>query len=159
MTKKEENIELLNITRVFEMPFNYHEGFNYSRFIKELRDNKKIFGIKCSKCHKVYVPPRVVCRDCFLKMEEFVPVSDEGIIVAFSVINVPYTDPNTGEPKKLPFTAAYIQLDGTDSKILHCLNELDESKIRTGMKVKAVFSDKRTGDYFTDIMYFKLTAS
>ena len=156
MTKKEENTQLLDITRVFEMPFNYHAGFGYSKFIKELRDNKKIFGIKCSTCHKIYVPPRPVCRDCFIKMEEFVPVSDEGIIVAFSVITVPYTDPNTGEPKKLPFTAAYIKLDGTDSNILHCLNEGDGSKIRTGMKVKAVFSEKRTGDYFTDIMHFKL---
>ena len=87
-------------------------------------------------------------------MEEFVPVSDEGIIVAFSVITVPYTDPNTGEPKKLPFTAAYIKLDGTDSNILHCLNEGDGSKIRTGMKVKARWAAERKG--FTDIMHFKL---
>jgi uncharacterized protein len=151
-----KNIKLLNITRAFEMPFNYHAGFNYSKLLKELRDNKRIFGIKCSKCHKVYVPPRVVCRDCFLKMEEFVPVSDEGKLVAFSVCSIPYTDPNTGEPKKLPFTVAYINLDGTDSNIMHCLDELDEAKIRTGMKVKAVFSEKRTGDYFTDIMHFKL---
>ncbi len=151
-----KNIKLLDITRTFEMPFNYHAGFNYSKLLKELRDNKRIFGIKCSKCHKVYVPPRIVCRDCFLKMEEFVPVSDEGKLVAFSVCSIPYTDPNTGEPKKLPFTVAYINLDGTDSNIMHCLDELDEAKIRTGMKVKAVFSEERTGDYFSDIMHFKL---
>lgn len=154
--KKEDNLELLEITGSFEMPFNYHAGFCYSRFLKELRDNKKIVGIKCSKCHKIYVPPRIVCRDCFIKMEEFVEVSSEGTLVAFSVANFPYIDPNTGEPKKLPFTQAYIQLDGTDSKILHCLNETDESKIKTGMKVKAVFNNKRTGDYFSDIMHFKI---
>ncbi len=154
--KKEKNSELLEISGKFEIPFNYHAGFGYSRFLMELRDHKRIVGVKCPKCHKIYVPPRPLCRDCFVKLDEFVPVSDEGKLVAFSVANVPYTDPNTGNPKKLPYTAAYIQLDGTDSKILHCLNELDGSKIKTGVKVKAVFDEKRTGDYFTDIKYFKL---
>lgn len=154
--KKEDTFELLDITGSFEMPFNYDAGFCYSRFLKELRDHKKIVGVKCSKCHKIYVPPRIVCKDCFMKMEEFVEVSSEGTLVAFSVANFPYTDPSTGKQKKIPFTQAYIQLDGTDSKILHCLDETDESKIKTGVKVKAVFSEKRTGDYFSDIQYFKM---
>lgn len=154
-----KDIELLGLTRAFEMPFDYRAGFNYSKFLKELRDHQRIFGIKCSQCHKIYVPPRVVCRDCFLKMEEFVTVSDEGKLIAFSVCNVPYIDPNTGEPKKLPFTVAYINLDGTDSNIMHCLDEMDESNIQTGMKVKAVFAENRTGDYFTDIVHFKLIRS
>lgn len=156
MEQERTGPELLSITRVADMPFNYHAGFYYSRFLRELRDNKRIYGVKCPKCEKIYVPPRIVCRDCFVTMEEFVPVSDKGTLLAFTVITVPYTDPNTGEPKKLPFTVAYVRLDGTDSNIMHCLDETDEKKIETGARVQAVFSNSRTGDYFTDIKHFRI---
>ena len=156
MAKRKESSELLDITRTLAAAYDYHAGFHYSRFLKELKTNKRIYGVKCPKCKKVYVPPRIVCRDCFVKMEEFVPVSDQGTLVAFTVTTVPYIDPSTGETRKLPFTAAYVRLDGSDSNIMHCLDETDESKIKTGMRVQAVFSNNRTGDYFTDIKHFRI---
>ncbi|MBU2550600.1 MAG: OB-fold domain-containing protein, partial [Proteobacteria bacterium] len=94
-------------------------------------------------------------HDCFVKNEEFVPVSDKGTVTAYTVTTVPYTNPDTGEPKKLPYTAAYIQLDGTFGNIMHQLEEGDESKLRTGMRVQAVFAEERTGSHFTDIVHFK----
>lgn len=146
----------LSITYMADMPYDYHAGFYYSRFLKELRDNKRIYGIKCPRCEKVYVPPRIVCRDCFVTMEEFVEVGNEGTLLAFTVTNFPYTDTTRGEPKKIPYTAAYIKLDGSDSNIVHCLDETDEKKIKAGMRVRAVFSDTRTGDYFHDIDHFEI---
>lgn len=146
----------LSITYMADMPYDYHAGFYYSRFLKELRDNKRIYGVKCPKCGKVYVPPRIVCRDCFVTMEEFVEVGNEGTLLAFTVTNFPYTDTTRGEPKKIPYTAAYIKLDGSDSNIVHCLDETDEKKIKAGMRVRAVFSDTRTGDYFHDIDRFEI---
>ena len=156
MEQKERGPDHMSITSMADVPYNYHAGFYYSRFLRELRDNQRIYGVKCPRCGRVYVPPRIVCRDCFVTMEEFVPVSDQGRLLAFTVTRVPYTDPATGEPKKLPFTAAYIRLDGSDSNIMHCLNERDEKKIRAGMRVQAVFSRKRTGDYFADIKHFEI---
>ncbi len=154
--KQKRNYELISLSSMADMPYNYHAGYYYSKFLRELRDNKRIYGVKCHKCGRIYVPPRIVCRDCFVKIEEFVPVSNQGTIIAFTVTAVPYTDPNTGEPKKIPFAAAYIKLDGTDSNILHRLDEIDQSRIKAGMRVHAVFSDKRTGDYFHDIDHFKI---
>jgi uncharacterized OB-fold protein len=89
-------------------------------------------------------------------MEEFVPVGDRGTLLAFTVTKFAYTDTTTGGPKRIPYTAAYIKLDGSDSNILHCLDETDEGKIRAGMRVQAVFSDDRTGDYFHDIDHFTI---
>lgn len=146
----------LSITYMADMPYDYHAGFYYSRFLKELRDNKRIYGVKCPRCGKVYVPPRIVCRDCFVTMEEFVEVGNEGTLLAFTVTNFPYTDTTRGEPKKIPYTAAYIKLDGSDSNIVHCLDETDEKKIKAGMRVRVVFSDTRTGDYFHDIDHFEI---
>jgi len=151
-----DNPNLLSISYVVDAPYNYNAGYYVSRYLKELQENKRIIGVKCPKCGRVYVPPRVVCNKCFVKTEEFVPVSDKGVIMAFTVTRVPYTNPNTGEPKKLPFTLAYIKLDGSDSNIMHILDETNERKIKTGMRVQAVFSDNRTGDHFTDIKHFKI---
>jgi len=153
--KKDRDTEISSITYMVNMPYNYNAGYYVSRYLTELQKNKRIIGVKCPKCGKVYVPPRVTCRECFVRMEEFVPVSEKGTVIAFTVTSVPYTNPNTGEPKKLPFTAAYIRLDGSNSNILHCLEELDEKNLETGMRVQAVFSENRTGDHFTDIKYFR----
>lgn len=153
--KKEERGEILSIGAMVDVPYNYNAGYYVSRYLRELQENKRLLGVKCPRCGKVYVPPRVVCRDCFVKNEEFVPVSDRGTVMAYTVTTVPHTNPNTGEPKKLPFTAAYIRLDGSDTNIMHCLEEGDKSKLKTGMRVQAVFGEDRTGDHFTDIRHFK----
>lgn len=156
MEGKSMETEALRVKCTADMPYSYHAGFYYSRFLNELRDNKRIVGVKCPRCGKVYVPPRMVCRDCFVTMEEFVPVSEEGTLLAFTVTSFPYIDTTKGEPKKIPYTAAYIRLDGADSNIVHCLDETDEKKITAGMRVQAVFNDNRTGDYFHDIDHFTI---
>jgi uncharacterized OB-fold protein len=156
MEQGKEASKPLSVKYIADMPYKYHAGYYYSRFLRELRDNKRIVGVKCPKCGKVYVPPRIVCRDCFVKMEEFVAVSDKGTLLAFTVTNFSYIDTTTGESKRIPFTAAFIKLDGADSNIVHRLEETDEKKIKAGLRLQAVFSDKRTGDYFHDIEYFKI---
>jgi len=145
----------LSISRIVDVPYNYSGGYYVSRYLKELKDNKLFVGVRCPECRKVYVPPRVMCADCFVRTGDFIPVSDKGIVMAYTVVTVPYTNPNTGEPKKLPFTCACIRLDGSDSNIMHCLEELDDKNLRTGMRVQAVFNEVRTGDHFTDIKHFR----
>jgi len=156
MDKDRKDSAAVSITCMADMPYSYHAGYYYSRFLKELRDNKRIVGVKCPGCGKVYVPPRIVCRDCFVRMEEYVTVTSEGTLLSYTVTNFAYTDTTTGEPKKIPYTAAYVKLDGADSNIVHCLDETDETKIKAGMRVRAVFSEERTGDYFHDIDHFEI---
>lgn len=153
--QEKESSELLSISCIVDVPYSYNAGYYVSRYLRELKENKRFVGVKCSKCGKVYVPPRVMCVVCFVKTGDFVPVSDKGTVMAYTVVTVPYTNPNKGEPKKLPFTCACIRLDGSDSNILHCLEELDDKKLRTGMRVQAVFEEVRTGDHFTDIKHFR----
>ncbi len=42
---------------------------------------------------------------------------------------------------------------------MHCLDETDEKRIAAGMRVRAVFSEDRTGDYFHDIDHFTIIGS
>ena len=50
MEEMKEGLKPLSVTYVADMPYKYHAGYYYSRFLRELRDNKKIVGVKCPKC-------------------------------------------------------------------------------------------------------------
>lgn len=138
-----------------EQPFKWAAGAYGSRFLTEIRDNKKFVGVKCPKCGKVYVPLRRVCGPCFTELTELVPVSDEGTIITYTVVSFGFVDPSTGKQKPVPYGYGAIQLDGADTYLLHFIDETDPARIKVGDRVKAVFEDddKRTGSLL-DIKHF-----
>ncbi len=136
-------------------PFRWSAGIHGSRFLTELRDNKRFVGARCPSCGKVYVPPRRVCGPCFAEMTELVPVSDEGEIVTWTVVSFGFVDPATGVQKPVPYCYAAIMLDGSDTVLLHYVDETDPEKIEIGARVKAVFEEERTGSLL-DIRHFEL---
>ncbi|MGQ9720047.1 MAG: Zn-ribbon domain-containing OB-fold protein [Candidatus Jordarchaeum sp.] len=152
---KEKKKEYLVITSgKMWQPYNWYVGEYWTKFFDGFKE-KKFLGIKCSKCGTVYALPRQVCGRCFVKMDEWVELGPEGVIGAFTVVKFPYIDPNTGEIiKPLPFTVAAVRLDGADSAIWHYVNELDESKIKVGRRVRIVWQDERKGNIH-DIKYFE----
>jgi uncharacterized OB-fold protein len=148
--------EYLKITSGdMEQPFEWSAGRYGSRFLTELRDNKRIVGIRCPKCGIVYAIPRQVCRTCFVEMNEWVPLKDTGTIITFTVLGFGFIDPDTGTQKPVPYTCALIRPDGADTAFAHFLDETDMSKIQIGMRAKAVFEEKRTGSLL-DIKHFVL---
>ena len=137
----------LEIPDKMEIIYKYSYG-QQSRFFRELRENKKIYGAKCLKCGKVYCPPRSHCPLCY-KETEWVPLKGTGVIRACTVQY--YT---TSEfIKKLPFICAYVQLDGSDFLMMANIEVDDTSKIKVGTRVEAVFRDTRRGS-ITDF-YFR----
>ena len=138
-----------------EQPFEWSAGRYGSRFLTELRDNKRIVGIKCPKCGLVYAIPRQVCRTCFVEMNEWVPLSDKGTLITFTVLTFGFIDPDTGTERPVPYTCALVKPDGADTCIAHFLNETDFAKIKIGMHVQAVYEDERKGSLL-DIKHFKL---
>ena len=115
-----------------------------------LRDEKKIKGTKCSKCNRVFVPPKKMCPTCFSENSEWVDVSDEGTVRSFTVARKKLAS----LPKNPPVIYGLIQLDGADTSILHFIEGIDPEKVTIGMKVKAHFSEDRKGNIL-DIAYFK----
>jgi len=132
------------------MPYSYSSGYLASRFFTELRDNTKILGVKCHKCNTVIVPPRSVCAKCYSKLEELVELPNKGTLQTFTVVH--YS--SSAHPIETPFAYGSIQLDGANTGLTHILGEVDLNKIEIGMRVKAVFGEKRKGDIL-DIKYFK----
>jgi uncharacterized OB-fold protein len=142
--------EILIAERNFDSIFSYTAGTIRSRFLTEIRDNKRIVGTKCPHCGKVWVPARSTCMKCFGSLKDFVAVSDRGTVTTYSVINCsqPFY------PAKSPFVFGIIQLDGADTGLVHLLSEIDPEDVKIGMKVQAVFKEERIGSIL-DIKYFK----
>jgi hypothetical protein len=138
-----------------EQPFHYAVGMHGSKFFKEIKENKRFIGLKCPKCGKVYIPPRGVCGECFVEMKEWVEVGPNGKIGSFTILRYAFIDPETGQQKPIPYGYGFIKLDGADTLFQHFINIEDESKVKIGARVEAVFSEKRKGT-IRDIEYFQI---
>jgi len=133
-----------------DIRYTYHVGPVATRFYDALEQEKKFLGIRCSSCATVYMPPRATCGACFKEMSDWVELKDEGVVTNYTVVH--YEEPI--HPVKAPFVYALIKLDGADTSFIHLLGEVDISKVRIGMRVKAVFADTMPGNIL-DIKYFK----
>lgn len=137
-----------------KQPFNYSVGMHGSRFFEALK-KRKILGIKCPECKKVYIPPRRVCGPCYKEMNEFVEVGPAGVIGTFTILRFAFLDPETGIQKPVPFGYGFIKLDGADTLFQHYIDITDESKVKIGARVEAVFSDQPKGS-IRDIQHFRI---
>jgi uncharacterized protein len=149
--------ELLKSDFAFPMPYEWTIGLYGSKFFKEIKEKGRFAAIKCPGCGKVYVPPRRVCGPCFTELTEIVSLPATGVITAFSVVNYPFIDPATGVQRPIPYTYGYIKIDGADNIFSNIISETDLSKIKVGMKVRAVFREKGEMEgNINDIKYFKI---
>jgi uncharacterized OB-fold protein len=142
--------EILSATRNFDSIFSYDAGAIRSRFLTDLRDHKKITGMRCPKDNIVYVPVRSVCLKCFSNLTEFVEVGQTGTLTTYSIVY----RPQPYYPVETPFVYGIIKLDGADTGLVHFVNEVDPQQVRAGMRVEPVFKEERVGSVL-DIKYFK----
>jgi uncharacterized OB-fold protein len=132
------------------LPYTYFAGRVGSKFLTTLRDEKKIMGIKCNKCNKVFVPPRQTCDVCLEDIRDnWVDVQNTGEVTNFTVVR--YDDKHL--PKKAPYVLALIKLEGADTSMVHVVEGIDVEKAKIGMKVQAVFTDETTSTIM-DIDHF-----
>ena len=137
------------------LPYKFSMGPAYKRFYEGLME-EKILGNKCPECSKVFVPARTFCPKCFIDMEDWVEVSQEGEVVTWMVAN----DGFFGMPADPPFIGALIRLEGTACNFLHLIGGLDltnedvlRNKLKPGTRVRAIWSEEKKG-HLMDIKCF-----
>ncbi|MFX0068315.1 MAG: Zn-ribbon domain-containing OB-fold protein [Promethearchaeota archaeon] len=135
-----------------ETDYVYTLGVAGERFFREIKENGKIFGVKCEECNIIFVPPKMYCERCFGKCEDWEEVNDEGVVHTFTVAHVD----EKGKPLEKPMVFAFVEIMGTKGGFIHKIGEVNPEDVFIGMEVKAVFEekDKRTGS-INDIKYFK----
>ncbi|MEU4571747.1 OB-fold domain-containing protein [Nonomuraea sp. NPDC023979] len=98
-------------------------------------------GGRCGGCGKVYVPYRLSCPECGLRIAERTELPGTGTVTTFAINNLP--DPRAPE---VPFVSAYILLDGADVPMIALVGGVPAHEVRHGMRVRAVWvpEDERT---------------
>lgn len=135
------------------LTWRYGASWYFAEFIRALRDERRLLGLRCPVCRRVYLPPRPVCGNCYAELREWVEVQDTGAVCAFTIVHTPIIDPTTGQPRPTPYGMALIQLDGADTTLNHYLAEDDATRLRIGLRVRAVWRAARTGT-LSDIVHF-----
>ena len=140
-----------------EIPVNYlyTAGVAGERFLREIKENAKILGIKCRRCNTVHIPPKIYCERCFERLDEWVELAGEGQVEAFTACHFDPDGSRLAEPEIL----AAIRLRGANESIVHRIEEVPAEGVHIGMNVKAVFREKkhRAGSIL-DIDHFKPSA-
>ncbi len=124
------------------------------RFCASLLE-RRIEALRCGGCGKRYLPPRPFCGNCRLRLNEWVPVADEGTLEAWTVQFLPILDGRTGKMRDVPYGMGLIRLDGADTTLNHYLTENDPRRLKAGLRVRAVWRDERNGA-MDDILHFEV---
>ena len=155
--EEEQGEELIMLKKLLSIPQNFATGPLMGKFLKEMRDNKRILGNKCPECGRMQIPPREICAVCRVRVEELVEVGPEGVITNYDIAYYASPDPLTGETRETPYCSAFIILEGCSGNDIfwHELDPADIGKVKSGVRVRPVWAEKRTGA-ITDIKYFTI---
>jgi uncharacterized OB-fold protein len=132
--------DVLRAPHALEYTYTRSVGPVVERFFTGLGEHR-IQGIK-SADGKVIVPPTEYDPHTGESLTEFVDVGDAGCVTTWAW----NTDPRPGQPLDRPFAWALIKLDGADTGMLHAVDAGDESKMSTGMRVKARWAADSVAD-------------
>lgn len=138
VTYKDSTKDCFILEGKMAIPNEYFVGRLGSKFIVALRNEKKILGIRCKKCNKVYIPPREYCEKCWTDISKnWVELVNEGELVNFTIVR--YNDKHL--PRKAPYILGQIKIDGSDTPLTHVVAGVDPMNVKLGMRVKAVFAE------------------
>lgn len=151
-----EPIQQLAYTMRLEYEHSY--GHYYGTLFDGIAHRRHIRGVRCPSCEGVLVPPRPLCEKCYVRTQQWVDLPDTGVVQGCSVVHIEFV----GQRVPPPYVYAEIILDGASTRLIHTVGGLtaEEARaggVRPGSRVRAVWSDRRTGS-LTDIDHFVVVA-
>lgn len=139
----------------WDLHYDVHLGATWGRFMHGLTE-RRIWANRCPGCARVFVPPQAYCESCFEATGDWLELSGEGSVAAFTVAWQGFT----GGPTP-PYAIAGIRLDGADTLLMHYVRGLDLSdpatvreRLPVGTRVRVVWAEERTGQIL-DISHFE----
>ncbi len=137
-------IKPMTLTGKISIPFSYAAGEAASKFFEGLKAGK-IIGSRCAGCGRVLVPARSFCSTCYISTYDYVEVNAFGRLVTWTEL---FSESGNHSGYGI------IKLDGASTGFVHKLKVGNGDNFKIGLKMEAVFSEKRTGS-LDDILYFK----
>jgi hypothetical protein len=121
----------LSAVHVLEFGYTRSLGPTLARFFAGLRE-RKIVGARTAD-GRVIVPPTPHDPDTGEDVAELVDLPDTGVVTTWAWV----PSPRANHPLQKPFAWALVKIDGADTAMLHVVDAGDESRMSTGMRVKA----------------------
>jgi uncharacterized protein len=144
------------IDQRWDLTYNHSADPVTAHFLRTLRDEGKLLGIRCPVCQRVLAPPRPICDRDFCETEGWVELGLSGTLELFTVVNLAIA----GLPDP-PYVLAYVKPEGADTAIAGFLDGVDLSSVQAaaaqlevGAAVTIKLRDKREAR-ITDL-YFEL---
>jgi uncharacterized OB-fold protein len=123
-------------------------------FLRTLRDEGRLLGIRCPVCERVLAPPRPICDRDFCETSGWVELGSTGTLELFTIMHLVID----GLPDP-PYVLAYVRPEGADTAIPGFLEGVDltstESalaQLSIGAAVEIGVRDERAGR-ITDIRF------
>lgn len=129
----------LSAVHVLEFDYTRSLGPTLARFFDGLRE-RKIVGARTAD-GRVIVPPTPHDPNTGEDIAELVDLPDTGVVTTWAWVS----KPRPKHPLQRPFAWALVRIDGADTAMLHAVDAGDESKMATGMRVKARWADEPKG--------------
>ncbi|MFW9951036.1 MAG: Zn-ribbon domain-containing OB-fold protein, partial [Candidatus Thorarchaeota archaeon] len=100
-------------------------------------DKKVIYGSKCSKCDKVYFPPKIRCQDCSEQTEGLIELPNTGVLKNFIDSPISIKGKKNKNSQEL---YGLVQIDRSDTPIIMPLLNTTIDDLEAGMPVKVVWA-------------------
>ena len=128
----------------------YSYGLAGERFFRAIKDEGRLYGTHCPKCHRTYVPATSFCERCLSELNEWIDVGLAGEVHTFTLLYVNLD----GTPRQTPEIVAFIHIE--DGGLVHRISEIQPEELEIDHKVEAVLKPQaeRSGSIL-DIRYFK----
>ena len=145
--------DVLTAPYVLEYKYRRSCGPVIGRLLAALKDGR-LEGVRAAD-GRVLVPPAEY-DEHGAPTGEAVPLAATGIVTAWSWV----AGPRANHPLQRPFAWALVKLDGADTALLHAVDAADESRMKTGVRVRARFAPaaERVG-HIRDLACFELVES
>ena len=148
--------ETMIIEQRWDLTYNHSADAATAHFLRTLRDEGKVLGIRCPVCRRVLTPARPICDRDFCETEGWVELGTSGTLELFTIMYLAID----GLPEP-PYVLAYVKPEGADTAIGGFLEGVDLSspeaataQLKLGMSVSIDVRDEREGR-ITDL-YFRL---
>ncbi|MEV6006861.1 OB-fold domain-containing protein [Streptomyces sp. NPDC051976] len=144
--------DVLRAPLVVEFPFTRSLGPVQSAFLSGLR-LRTVLGVRTSD-RRVLVPPVEYDPATAAELRELVEVGATGTVTTWAW----NPTPRPQQPLATPFAWVLVRLDGADTALLHALDAPGPAHVRTGMRVRIRWAERREGA-ITDIACFEPCAA
>lgn len=140
----------------WDITYNHTADAVTAHFLRTLRDEGKVLGVRCPVCERVLAPPRPICDRDFCETTDFVELAMTGTLELFTIMHLAIQ----GLPEP-PYVLAYVKPEGADTAIGGFLEGVELSSTEAALEQLVVGSpvtielrEERQGR-ITDL-YFRL---